>query len=99
MAGRPSIPNGYEQIAVSSAVKSLTPPNATTGGIPHYALIRTDQDIRWRDDGTNPSASVGMVLKANEVLLYDGKMQTLRLIRVSADATVDVSYYKFGSNA
>jgi len=97
VAGRPSIPRGYEQLSLSTTVASaLTPPQLGASGQPHFALIRTDQDIRWRDDGNDPTASVGVLVKANEVLLYDGKIEDLRLIKVSASATLDVSFYSFG---
>jgi len=94
---RPSIPRGYQQLSLSTTSASgLTPPQPTRGQ-PHLALVRTNADIRWRDDGTDPTAAVGVLLLADEVLLYDGKVEDLRLIKVSATATVDVSFYQFGS--
>jgi len=95
---RPTIPRGYEQIVLSGGATGLTPPTLATRGQPHLALIRTDQDIRWRDDGTPPTATVGVVLLAEEVLLYDGKVEDIQLIKVAATATVDISYYSFGGH-
>ena len=83
-------------MTLSGAAAFLNPPNPARGK-PHLAVIRSDEDIRWRDDGTAPTASVGMLLAADEVLLYDGKTEDIRLIKVSATATVDVSYYLFGN--
>lgn len=88
-------PVGYQQLTVSSAAVGLTLPaasNNVTG--PRYAVIRcATANVRWRDDGTNPSATVGVPLNVGEILEYDGNLSAIKFIRVSADATLDISYY------
>ena len=49
--------------------------------------------LEWRDDGTAPTATVGMLLPAGAELRYTGALAALRLIQASAGATVNVSYY------
>jgi len=59
-----------------------------------YALINAeDQNVRWRDDGTNPTASVGMVLEAGDTMLYDMPLSALKVIEETASAKLNVSYY------
>jgi hypothetical protein len=59
------------------------------------AIFRCETaDVRWRDDGTNPTSTAGYLLKAGEELPYDGNLNSLKFIRVSADATLDASYYR-----
>lgn len=51
-------------------------------------------NVRWRDDGTAPTASVGVPLNAGEELDYDGNQAVIQFIRTgAADATLDISYY------
>lgn len=60
-----------------------------------YTVIRcATANVRWRDDGTAPTATVGMPLNVGEELDYDGDPSTLKFIRSgAADATLDISFY------
>lgn len=95
-------PKGFEQITVSSA--AIGPTTATLNAITtktdleaNCAVFRCETaDVRWRDDGSNPTASVGYLLKAGEELVYDGNLRTLKFIRTASDATVDAAYYRAG---
>lgn len=83
-------PVKFEQITVSTTVKTL----GTGHGGSNFAFVTCEtNDVRWRDDGTDPTASVGQLLKAGQTLGYDGQPEDLRFIRVSADATLDVTSY------
>jgi hypothetical protein len=79
---------GYQQLTISSSAVALTIP---AGAV--YAWVRIESnDVRWLDTGSNPSASVGMPMKANEETEFDGDIYALRFIRQSADATLNVEY-------
>jgi hypothetical protein len=85
---------------VSSAAVGLTIPTetaasgATRNKRVNNVLIRcATANVRWRDDGTDPTASVGVPLNAGEVLSYDGNPQAIKFIRQSADATLDIAMY------
>ena len=80
-------PVGYVQISAATA-KSLSPP---TGAF--IALIQAEADCRWRDDGTAPTASIGMFLAAGATLAYTGNLNTFQIIPVTGTALVDVSFY------
>jgi hypothetical protein len=80
---------GYQQITSLSSASALTVPTGAT-----VALIQAEsQSIRWRDDGTNPTTSVGMVLAAGETVFFTGSLSAFRAIEVSASAKLNISYY------
>ena len=88
---------GYQQITDLSSAVSLTVPAVDEAGnkmMPTRAFIVAEgNNIRWRDDGTAPTASVGMILIQNNVLSYDGDLNSIKFIQVSAGAKLNVSYY------
>jgi len=80
---------GYQQITALSSAAALTVPDEA-----RIALVQAEsKSVRWRDDGTNPTTSVGMVLDAGAVLLYDGSLSALRFIETAASAKLNISYY------
>jgi hypothetical protein len=80
---------GYQQITSLSSAAALTVPTGAT-----VALIQAEsQSIRWRDDGTNPTTTVGMVLAAGETVFFTGSLSAFRAIEVSASAKLNISYY------
>ena len=60
-----------------------------------YAVVQcTTQNVRWRDDGTAPTATVGMQLTVSpDMLVYDGALKTIKFIEEAASAVLNVSYY------
>jgi hypothetical protein len=83
-------PLGYQQITGLNTVKSLTVPAGA-----RIAIVQAeDQPVRWRDDGSNPTASVGVRLVADEELIYAGKLAKLRFIETTASAKLNVAYYR-----
>jgi hypothetical protein len=88
LAGKYS-PLGYEQVTSLSSAAGLTPPEGA-----RLALIQAqDQDTRWRDDGTNPTTTVGMNLIAGAELSYSGNLAKIKFIEVAASAKLNVSYF------
>ena len=82
-------PDGYYQLTNLSSVASVA------GGNGRVALIQAlNQNIRWRDDGTNPTSNTGMRLAAGQTFLYNGNMQKIRLIEEASGAEVNISTYK-----
>ncbi len=74
-------PMGHEFITDLSSSTALTEPTANTE---NRALIATFQPelnaLRWRDDGTAPTTSVGMLLEVGKTLEYIGNLGAIRFI-------------------
>lgn len=82
-------PGGYAQLTGMAAATGLTLPDRTV-----LTLIQAEaQSIRWRDDGTNPTASVGMILEAGQTLVYNGEPSRIKLIQMVAGAIANVTFY------
>ena len=82
-------PLGYQQITATGSAFALTPPASA-----RQARIGAEaQVIRWRDDGTNPTASTGQRIAAGTEVDYVGNLATIKLIAETAGAIVNVSYY------
>ena len=62
-------------------------------GVKTIKMVGATQPIRWRDDGTDPTSSVGMRLQAGTVFDYPGKPQSLRFIETAASATLNIACY------
>jgi hypothetical protein len=88
---------GYQQITDLSSAVGLTVPTQTPNGSntkANFALIIAEtQNVRWRDDGTNPTASVGMLLVAGTPLQYDGDLSRIKFIETTGSAKLNISYY------
>lgn len=88
---------GYQQITSMSSAVSLTVPTVDKNGLnqkPTFALIIPEgQAIRWRDDGTAPTASIGMPVAVGIPIQYDGDLTKIRFIEQTAGAKLNISYY------
>lgn len=81
----------YEQLTGISSAKRLQeiPSGATK------ALIQAeDQNVRWKDDGNDPTTSTGIRLAAGKDLWYTGNLANLVFIEETATAKVNVLYYQ-----
>ena len=83
--------------SVASTAKGLTDVGLTAGNIASADYLRitcTGADVRWRDDGTVPTATYGHIFQ--EDVTYEAKptemdYSKLELIVVSGTANVTVS--------
>jgi hypothetical protein len=87
--GRRQPVSGYQQITGLSSVKTLTVPTGATLAF----ILAESQAVRWTDDGSTPSASVGMPLAVGVPFMYCGDLAALKFFEQAASATVNVSYY------
>lgn len=81
---------GYQQITSLSSATALTVPNGAT-----KAVIKCEtQAVRWRDDGTNPTSTVGMPMATTDAPFeYTGSLSAIKFIEQSASAKLNVAYY------
>ena len=86
-------PVGHEQITDVSLVTALNPPN----GAKFAFLQAEDADIRWLDSGTDPSATLGMLLLSGQSpFSYPGDLKKIRFIDDGVTvAILHVSYYGY----
>ncbi len=91
-------PVGYESLTISTAAVQLTVANYTdsNGELAKQAIITIeDAQLRWRVDGTDPTASEGHLQNPFDVIVLKGtqNIQNFSTIRKgSTDATIRVTY-------
>lgn len=86
-------PLGYQQITSLSAAQSLTVPAGATQAV----IYVETQAVRYRDDGTAPTASVGAPLAVTgtgQPLVYTGTLSAIQFIEQTSGAKLDILYYK-----
>lgn len=88
---------GYQQITSLVSAVGLTVPSVDVNGLackPSIAIITAEtQAVRWRDDGTDPTGTVGMPLAAGATLQYDGDLTKIKFIEQAASAKLNITYY------
>lgn len=87
---------GYCQITSLSGAVALVTASCSTGSVPPVAFAEicvSGAPIRYRDDGTNPTASIGVPVGAGVCFQYSGNIASLTMIQQSAGAKVDVLFY------
>ena len=85
-----NVPCGYEQLACDTAQPLTVPTNA------RWAYFRAQgQTIRIRDDGTDPSATVGFPLLTTDgnPFVYVGNLRSVRAIAAVAGGLLNILYY------
>lgn len=94
---------GYVQIVDLSAAVGLGDDTSDAsdeyGGVPKGArearVVAEGGDVRWRDDGEDPTADAGMPLAAGETFVYAGHLRRIRFIAEdgSGGAKLNVTFY------
>ncbi len=82
---------GFETLSVGDAAVALASVPVTA--VRAFITVQ-DDEIRFRADGSAPSSSVGHLLTPDDVLLLESAadLASVKFIRVTADATISVSY-------
>lgn len=83
-------PLGYVQdvdLAASSSLGTI-PAGATTA-----MIVAEGQAVRWRDDGTDPTAAVGMPLAVGVPFVYTGALSRIRFIEQAGGASLNIAFY------
>jgi len=91
---------GHGTMSVSNVAKNLTA--SMDVDLPakcKRAFITVETDaVRWRADGTAPTATEGHVIAAADSISFTGGnyrqlLENIQFIRVTTDATVKVTYF------
>jgi hypothetical protein len=89
MIGAAYLPCGWQTLTVTGTVGSLTVPVLADS-----CLISTDANVRFRDDGGQPTGSVGVLLPTGIApFFYTGTLSALRFIAVTGTANLNINYY------
>jgi hypothetical protein len=93
---KPLRARGFQQITdLSSAVGLTIPADDDTGHVEFAFIQAIGQDVRYRDDGTDPTATVGIRLAAGDDIWYPVKdLTAIKFIEETATAELNVSYYQ-----
>lgn len=90
---------GYAQVVAGGADTAIALTSVFPGGVVPAGTARlvfkpSAQGIRFRDDGTNPTAAVGYPLAVGVEFSYSGRgMDNLKVIASTAGASIDVLAY------
>lgn len=89
-------PINFESITVSSTAIGFT--TATRVSATSALISVEDDNIRYRLDGTDPTASEGHLLYAGQTQIIEGwlAISQFKAIRVTSDAKLKVTYFKMG---
>lgn len=86
------IPKGFCQVSVTTAATL-----ASSCMIPAQTMVAVIVDetanTRWRDDGTAPTSTVGMLLASGATFTYQGDLTSISFVAVSGSPVLDVSFY------
>lgn len=84
------VAKGFQQITNLTSAVALTLPSNTS-----VAIVQAEgQTVRYRDDGVDPTTSVGMILIVGTVYKFDyQKLSAMKFIETTASAKLNVSYY------
>jgi hypothetical protein len=81
-------PAGYVQLSPNTA-------QGVSMGDGRLALIQAlNQNVRYRDDGTDPTSTVGVRIHAGESIWYTGNLRSIKFIEETAGAEVNILAYK-----
>jgi hypothetical protein len=82
---------GFQQLTGMTSAASLTVPT----GADAVLLSADTQAVRWRDDGTAPTASVGMSIRTtDQAFLYTGDLAAIQFIAAVSGAVLNCTYFK-----
>jgi len=94
-----ALPCGYTQIGSGALISAQTVTVLSVGtGVTsltaNMAVITAEvQSLRWRDDGTAPTAAVGNLIVTGIPFEYLGNLSALQLIGAAAGAIANISQY------
>lgn len=86
----PVKPLGYAQVTLSTTAQPL----ASIPAAAKMAVFSLETAAaRYRDDGTPPTASIGMPVAAGTTFTYSGDLSAIQWIAQSGSPVLDIVYY------
>lgn len=90
-------PTTFEQITVTSSATLLSA--LLSAGLPsgaRHAVFYPEGDVRWRADGTSPTAAIGIVMAGNAEEVWESQRTLLEAVEfiASGDTLVNIQFCK-----
>jgi hypothetical protein len=86
----PLVSTGFQQVASFSAATGFTPPAGST-----VCYIQPEGNaVRFRADGTNPTASIGTPLAVGAQLVETASLAAIRFIPQTGSASLDIECFQ-----
>lgn len=81
---------GFQQMTALASATAMTVPAGA-----RIATIQAEsQTVRWRDDGTSPTATVGNRIFVGDTLVYDAAdLAVVKFIEEVASAKLNIHFY------
>ena len=93
---RPTVGFDFETITVSNVAIGLTATKyaPSNGHTAEHAFVTCEGEVRYRFDGSDPTASVGHIMQDGSFLIVKGEHQlkSIKFIRTTATSTLQVTY-------
>jgi hypothetical protein len=90
-------PLGFAQITITGSPQTFAAAGVTVPTGARLAVMTVDAaNVRYRDDGTAPTASIGIQLSssATQPYEYSGDLAAIQFIAVSGSPLLNVAFYK-----
>jgi len=90
-------PTTFEQITVTSSATLLSA--LLSAGLPtgaKHAVFYPEGDVRWRGDGTSPTADVGVVMAGSAEEVWESQRTLMEAVEfiASGDTLVNIQFFK-----
>jgi len=91
---------GYCQITTLTSATTLVTASCATGAVPTLnskviaQICVETASVRYRDDGTAPTAAIGIPAAAGTCFQYTGPLNAIQFIQQASGAILDVGFYK-----
>lgn len=86
---------GFQQLDATALASSVGFTLPVVNGVrPNGAYLSSfTGNVRWRDDGTAPTASIGLrIVAGNDPWLFQGDMEKFRAILEGGSPTLNIQY-------
>lgn len=93
---------GFQQVSVTTSAATLA--SLLSGAVipseaRHAIFYPETNDVRWRADGTNPTAAVGVVMEKDQLHVFEDQRTIFDRMKVisgnaSSAATLNVHFFK-----
>lgn len=86
-------PKGVKQLTVTTAALLSSVAGGIPAGASQAVIVPEGNAVRWADDGSTPTTSVGMPQAALQPYTFTNDLSALRFIAQSGTAILNIAFY------